>query len=141
MYFFNWTPLQNEEKLSFRIVSDGVFASANDPQRSHLYSLQGHQYSKENIIDIFYFGEPICESNSILFDPTKIAQKGNKGRLNLSFGGKFSPRKTCEYELDLSNINVKEPNDIIKIKNKLTKDLHDEKGVTKEFIIKTIMEK
>lgn len=141
MFFFNWTPLQNEEKLSFRVVSDGVFANSSNPQLSHLYAMKGHEYFKENVKDIFYFGEPIYESNMILFDPSKISQNGNKGRLNISFGGKFSPRKTCEYDFDLSNIYVTDPNDIIKRKNenKLTKDLQDEKGVTKESIIKTVL--
>ena len=143
MFFFNWTPLQNEEKLSFRAVSDGVFANSRNPQFSHLYAMEGHEYFRECVKDIFYFGEPICESNILLFDPNKISQNGNKGRLYISFGGKFSPRKTCEYNFDLSNIYVNDPNDIIikRNENKLTKDLQDEKGVTKESIIKTFMEK
>jgi hypothetical protein len=141
MFFFNWTPLQNEEKLSFRVISDGIFANSSNPQLSHLYSLGGHEYYKENVKDIFYFGEPIYESNIILFDPSKISQNGNKGKLNITFGGKFSPRKTCEYDLDLSNLYTTEPNDIIikKNENKLTKDLQDEKGVTKESIIRDVL--
>ncbi len=141
--FFNWTPLQNEEKLSFRIVSDGVFTNSANPHLSHLYAMEGHEYFKENAKDIFYFGEPVNEFNSLLFDPYKISQNEKKGRLYIFFGGKYSPRKNCEYYLDLNNIYVEDPNEIVirKNENKLTKDLQDEKGVTKESIIKDVMEK
>jgi hypothetical protein len=142
MFFFNWTPLQNEEKLYFRVISTGKFVSYQNPQHSHLYTLEGHEYFKENVKDIFYFGEPIYESNVILFDPSKLSQNGNNPRLIISFGGKFSPMKSCEYEFDLSNIYLSNPNDIIikRSENKLTRDAQEEKGVTKESIIKSLME-
>jgi hypothetical protein len=143
MFFFNWTPLQNEEKLSFRVITTGVFENSKYPQLAHLYAMEGHEYFKENVKDIFYFGEPIHESNTIFFDLTKISRYENKGRLNITFGGKLSPRKTCEYDFDFGNLPLNYPNDIIirKKENKLTKDLQDEKGVTRDSIIKMFMEK
>lgn len=141
VYFFNWSPLQNEEKLSFRVVTDGVFGRFQYPQFSHLYALEGHEYFKENTKDIFFFGEPILESEVIMFDPQKLAIEGYKARLGVTFGGRFSPRKSSEYILDLSKLYELDVNEIVisKSENKLTKDLQDEKGVTKELIIKTFM--
>jgi hypothetical protein len=143
MFFFNWTPLQNEERLSFRVVTEGIFVNSRNPQHLHLYAMGGHEYFKENAKDIFYYGEPILEANKVLFDPMELSQNGNIGSLHISFGGKFSPRKTSEYAFDLSNMYLSNPNDIIvtKNENKLTNDLHSEKGMTKESIIKMFIDK
>jgi predicted HTH transcriptional regulator len=72
MYYFNWTPLQNEEKLSFRVVSDGVFGHYQNPQHSYLYTMEGHEYFKENVKDVFYFGESFHHENHVNMNLTLV---------------------------------------------------------------------
>lgn len=143
VYFFNWSPLQNEEHLSFRIVADGIFKRSTTHMYQHLFIANGHEFYKENAKDIFYFGEPILESEDLLFEKTKLRQNENIGRVIISFGGRFSPRKSCEYFFDFTKVLLNEPNNIItkKKENILSKDLHDEKGMTKDLILKAFMEK
>ncbi|WKZ60517.1 MAG: ATP-binding protein [Cyclobacteriaceae bacterium] len=144
MYFFNWTPLQNEEDLSFRVLVDnGHFSNHQIPGHQHMYRLNGQEFYKDCTKEIFYFGEPVRESDIILFNPYKVEKNGNKANIIISFGGRFSPRKTSEYILDFSKFLSSKPNELIieRKENRLTKDVQDEKGVNKESIIKTLMEK
>ena len=143
IFFFNWSPLQNEEQLSFRVIADGIFKRSTTNMHRHLFTGNGHEFYKENAKDIFYFGEPILESEDLLFDKTELRQSENIGRLIITFGGKFSPRKSCEYFFDFTKVLLNEPNNIVtnKKENILAKDVQDEKGMTKNLIIKSFMEK
>jgi hypothetical protein len=143
LYFFNWTPLQNEEQLSFRVVAEnGKFGRYQYPGFEHLYRLSGAEFYKDSAKDIFYFGEPVREAEVIMFDPYKVEQNQSKAAIIVMFGGRFSPRKTSEYTLDFKKINSANPNDIVvaKKENRLTKDVQDEKGTSKESIIKMLLE-
>lgn len=140
--FFNWSPLQNEEKLSFRVVAEnGIFGRSQYQQFQHLYRLEGHEYFNENAKDMFYFGEPILESEVLFFDPYKVEVKGKKAKILISFGGRFSPRKSSEYTLDFNKMYEADPNQMViyRNENKLTKDIQDEKGVNKEKVIQSFM--
>jgi len=137
VFFFNWTPLQNEEQLSFRIlVTDGIFNNSRVPTLGR-YTLEGHEFYQENIKKVFHYGEPVYESDVIAFDPHKVERNQNKAKIIVSFGGRFSPRKNSEYTLDFTKINAANPNDMIceKKENRLSKDVQDEKGMNKELII------
>jgi hypothetical protein len=143
LYFFNWSPLQNEEQLSFRVVAEnGIYGRYGQPEFNHLYRLSGHEYFEENAREIFYFGEPVREAEVLLFDPYEVGQKQNRAVLFITFGGKLSPRKTSEYILDFTKIHSHDLNDMIiqKKENRLTKDVQDDKGVNKESIIQSIMQ-
>ncbi|MBL0145404.1 MAG: hypothetical protein IPP48_06255 [Chitinophagaceae bacterium] len=137
VFFFNWTPLQNEEQLSFRIlVTDGIFNSSRLPTLNR-YALEGHEFYQENAKNVFHYGEPVYESELIAFDPHKVERNQNKAKIIFSFGGRFSPRKNSEYTLDFTKLHAANPNDMIceKKENRLSKEVQDEKGMNKELII------
>lgn len=142
IFFFNWSPLQNEEKLSFRVIADGVFEGS---QNYHVvvmqYALDGHEFFKENAKDLFYYGEPIVESQVLLIDPGELQKNDSKTRITVSFAGRFSPRKSSEYILDFSKRNNENINEMIVFRkeNRLAKDIHAEKGMDKEKIIAALM--
>lgn len=142
MVFFNWSPLQNEENLYFRVVSaDGIFFNSLVFSDKNPYKMKGHEYFMENAKSTFYFGEPIYEPEELLFDPMELTKQSNKSQLVITFGGKYSPMKSSEYELDFTYFNHANPNRIIvsKKENRLSKDVQDEKGISKETMIQTIM--
>ncbi len=143
LFLFNWSAMQNEETPFVRLVTEGIFVGWQNQQISNLYEMKGHSYHAEELKKVFYFGEPIFKQLSILFHPHEFSTKENKARLHVSFGGRFSPHKTSEYQIDLSNLYPANPQDIlIPIReNKLTKDVQDEKGVSKESVVKIVMKK
>lgn len=141
--FFNWSPLQNEERLSFRIVAEGgIFSRSEFIQYHHLYRLEGHEYFIDNAKDIFYFGEPVVQSEVLLFDTHEVGLNDRKAKILIYFAGRFSPRKSSEYTFDFSRIHESDPNQIIinRNENKLTKDIQDEKGIDKTKVIQGFME-
>ncbi len=140
--FFNWSPLQNEEKLSFRVVAENAtFGRSQYPQFQHLYRLEGHEYFNEAAKDIFFFGEPVLESEVLFFDPHLVEQKGKKAKLLISFGGRFSPRKSSEFTFDFTKLYEADPNKMIidRNENRLTKDIQDEKGVDKNKVLQSFI--
>lgn len=143
LYFFNWSPLINEEKLSFRLITEsGKFEGAKYPDTSHFYRLYGSEFYKDNAKNIFYFGEPVREANTVFFDIVQLAKKEFIATIFISFGGKFSPMKSSIYKLNFKDLHNKKPSEIIveKTENRLTKDIQDEKGVNKSSLIKDLME-
>jgi hypothetical protein len=134
LFFFNWSPLQNEEQLSFRVIPEhGTFHDWSHPTRQRRYRNKGKEFFKEVAKDIFHFGEPVSVSDSIVFDKQGINLNGGKASVVVTFGGRYSPRKTSEYLLDFEEAVFDEP-DTIKVlrkENRLTKDVLDEQGVNK----------
>lgn len=87
--------MQNEEWISFRVLAEnGVFRNAANPKMQHEYRLGGAELIKEKGKDVLFFGEPLMENHTLLFDPRKVNQDGNIMRLLVAFAGRFSPRKT-----------------------------------------------
>lgn len=137
--FFNWSPLQNEEMLSYRVIVDnGIFSRSQFPQYKNSYRFEGHEYFNEKAKEIFYFGEPIVESEVLVFDQKYLAQKGNKAKLLISFGGRFSPRKSSEYTFDFTKAYNYDLNNLIveKKENYLTKDFQEMMGVDRTKALK-----
>ncbi|MEY4459076.1 MAG: hypothetical protein RIT38_281 [Bacteroidota bacterium] len=102
--FFNWTPYQNEEKLYYRIVTNGKFIKSTDPNYVHRYKMNGREYYNHNVKDVFYSMEPVTESDVIHFNINEIKKEGVDAWILISFGGKYSPLKFCNYKLDLSHL-------------------------------------
>lgn len=118
---FNFSPLQNEEQLSFRVLSVGAFFQRSRtsyvvPNRPHAtYNMNGHQLVYEDFADIIHFGTPRTYHDVLVIDDEAMKENGGKLTLLLSFGGKKSPAKTSTYTLDFNknSIVMATPNDLL----------------------------
>ncbi len=106
LFFFNWTPYQNEEKLYYRLVTGGKFKKSTDLSFVHKYKMNGGEYYNHNLKDVFYSMEPVIESDIILFNLDAIKNDENVSWILISFGGKYSPLKFCNYKFDLSQLTT-----------------------------------
>jgi len=139
--FFNFSPLQNEEQLSFQMVSSGEFRGKPMSGFPGLYENLGRTYQSSNVKDVFHFGQPIQEFIRIWFNTSELLKAANVGELVISFGGKMSPVKANHYRFDF-NEYYKDSYAPILIKvheNILSKDLQDKLGSSKDSIIKDIL--
>lgn len=148
IFIFNFTPLQNEEDISFRLMCpQGIFWRSQDPNFAHMYLYNGHQLIFKDFIDVLHFGAPNMHSETLAFNPNEILTKfNNKVEFLLSFGGKYSPLKTSYYILDFSKIdwnNADDPNYLFsKIEeNILSADRQKELGNTREDSLKAILKR
>ncbi len=138
--FFNWSALQNEEQLAFRIFTNGIFHGSSFQVNFNRYSNEGHEFFKTNAKDVVYYGEPIYEVETIIFDLGDFLENNSKAKIDISFGGKFSPRKNCQYEINLRGSGMEDYDAAVTIINEniLSIDLIEQKGQTKESIIKSL---
>jgi hypothetical protein len=106
---FNFSELQNEENVSFRILCvGGYFIDGTGAQfvtRKVQYSMNGHELIYNNFAPVLHFGIAYTYENEIVVRQDLV--KENNGKLNvlLSFGGKRSPAMTSQYVLTLQFLN------------------------------------
>lgn len=96
---FNFSQFQNEHDLNYRIMLLGaVFADwrLTLPNRYSSFDNGGAIYSRNLIDQTLYYGMPIVEEFDI-----KIPISTKEVRLILTFGGRSTPAKRCEYLLRL----------------------------------------
>jgi hypothetical protein len=148
IYFFNFSPLQNEENVSFRLMCpQGTFIRNQDPNFSHMYFSNGHELIFTNFIDVLHFGAPNWRDEKIVFDQIQLSEKfNNEVHLVLSFGGKYSPLKVSTYKMDFNKIiwdSRKEPNYLFSYieENSLPADKQKDLGTTRESILKEILKR
>jgi len=118
---FNFSPFQNEEMISFRVLSLGAYfqrsrTSQIVPNRPYaMYNMNGHQLIFEDFADIIHFGTPRIYNDVLVIDNETLKEDAGMLTLSLSFGGKKSPAKTSSYSLDFSSNNIKlaTPNDLL----------------------------
>lgn len=146
VYIFNFTPLQNEENISYRLMCpQGVFTHSRVPPLAHMYLYNGHQFVSKDEINVLHFGTPSHRSMRLEFDPNQVlANFQNQIDLLLSFGGRHSPAKTSRYKINLSNINwnaAQKPNYLFSFieENVLIVDKQNELGTTKEQSLREIL--
>ena len=147
--FFNWSPLQNEENLSFNLIAAHGRIKGSAPGDSRQIQIhEGSGYFRDRIKDVFYYGQPIEETVEIFYNRYLVQQEDFKVPLVLSFAGRFSPMKTSEYMLHLNfehNISNKsqwiQGFIISKNENRLIKDIKEEMGISKEKSIKVVMDR
>lgn len=144
VYFYNWTPVQNEENFGYRIISEhGIFQDSLNHLLKHRYSENGQELSSELNKDLLYFGEPIVEEQIVSFQHHQIKNEQNKSILLIMFGGKNSPRKMSKIVLDFSKNISNNPMELISedsLQNKFIKDVQELLGQTRESTIKAILE-
>jgi hypothetical protein len=148
IYIFNFSHFQNEENVAFRLMCpQGIFAKSQEYLNPKMYNNKGHQLVHKDLIDVLYFGAPICHSEKLIFNPNELLNKHhNKAVFLLTFGGKSSPLKSSVYELDFSRIDWDKPdnpNYLLKEinENRFFADIQKEKNMTRESTLKAILER
>jgi hypothetical protein len=135
---FNFSPLQNEEDVSFRLMCpQGLFLRSQNPTFNHMYFNNGHQLVFKNLISVLHYGSPNIHLETIIFNPQELLNNNNIVNLILSFGGKYSPLKTSTYKMDFNLVNWSNretPNYLFTSieENILPSDKQRELGVTRE---------
>lgn len=142
IYFFNFSPLQNVELLSFRILCDlGVFVEAlgDDPK---CYRMDMHEYTRTPFRDIVHYGEFITDTASIKISNQLLHQNADITFI-LSFGAKNCPAKKSEYVINLANITFAPPELCVtsRVENQLYKESHDQRGITRKTILNEVLER
>lgn len=146
VFNFNFSPLQNEIDLSFRLMCpQGKFNGFNDSRYAHMYMFEGHQLVNIDYIKVLHFGAPNMHSARLIFDPYEVSSKfSNQVDLLLTFGGRFSPLKTSTYKLDFGKLNwniTDNPNYLFSFveENKLSATKQEELGTTRENTLEIML--
>lgn len=140
IYLFNFTQLQNEEKAFFRLMCpQGIFTRSLNPGHDEMFGYDGHLLIFKNFIDVLHFGAPNLHSERIQFNA-----HSREIDLILMFGGKKSPLKTSKYKLDLSRMDLNNPDNpnylfTEILENKTNADGQAELGITKEESLKKLL--
>lgn len=135
VFIFNFSELENEENIVFSITQTiGKFQDKNS-----------FQYYDESI-KVLHCGTPQARNLTLLINPTDLFKKAIN--LKLTFGGKKSPAKISEYELNFSNLAgtgypISNCNQYIskKEENKLFSEVQKDIGKSKEDMLKIILER
>ncbi len=140
IFIFNFSELQNEENLSFRLMCpQGLFVRANYPGFENLYGFDGHELIYTDQISVLHFGAPNMRQELLEFDPYNPEVD-----LVLSFGGKKSPMKTSFYKINLNGIDWNKPESLSHIivekeVNITMAKKQEELGTSKEETLKSIL--
>jgi len=115
---FNFSELQNEEAVSFRLLCVGGYFSKGRQQQYNTqkpqYNMNGHQAIYENFAHVLHFGTPHIGQDVIVITEETLAENKGFVELALSFGGKKSPAKSTTYKLDFTgNVPLDHPQRLI----------------------------
>ncbi|MBK1439963.1 ATP-binding protein [Parapedobacter sp. ISTM3] len=147
VFLFNFSQLQNEENISFRLLStNGRFVNSDDPAFSYRYNMSGHQLVFNDFSRVLHFGAPQRHAERIAFNLAELEAIGYEVALLLSFGGKLSPAKTSRYTLNLGNVDWEHPNEPNYLltfieENKLFIDRQTELGATRESVLQQTLKR
>lgn len=136
---FNFSKLQNEERVSYRIITDpGRFEKYASPSHMKFYKMKGAELRINTAKEILHYGEPLIDSFSILINPTELRKNNYEVDLYLFFGGRYSPQKRSTYTLNLKNLDVGNLNMLFVkiIENKLASEEKEELGVSDQDSVK-----
>jgi hypothetical protein len=138
VYLINWSPLQNIELLSFRVILDsGVFAT----NTSNNYFMEGHEWRRESYKNVLHYGEPCRDANVIRVE-RQLVDRGEMLTVMLSFGAKNSPSKMSEYTLNLGRLRNggdAERAVVERKENRSYKEIQDQKGMTREVFLEALL--
>jgi len=105
---FNFSELQNEESVSFRLLCIGGYFKKGRESRyiTHKpdYHMKGQELVYENFANVLHFGTPTIHEDLVVIEEDELKNNNYQLILDLSFGGKKSPAKTSSYTLDLSKV-------------------------------------
>lgn len=105
---FNFSELQNEEDVSYRVVCDnGIFLNSCNPELAHAYGMDGHQFIYKGLLNVLHYGSPDIHNERIVINAMSLSTRYNSIlELFLYFGGKKSPLKFTEYKLDFRRLDL-----------------------------------
>lgn len=142
IYIFNWSPLQNDEDISFRIFGPQIFFPLSRSQgHQHEYRMNGREYFRDPIQKIIHFGQPIRDANYFTVDPMTLPDN-LRIDVTIFFSGRFSPTKRCDYVLDFRQVLAANRNSMIveKKENITIADWQSENGVDREAILRELLQ-
>lgn len=136
---FNFSPLQNEKKVSYRIMTScGRFKGWDVQQIAHNYDHSGKVYYNREIIEVLHYGMPATETLSIIISGSDLAKTNSKLELFLQFGGEASPLQESRYVFNLRPLQTSETAiDLVESysENLLLSEMQTKNGKTREEII------
>jgi hypothetical protein len=107
---FNFSELQNEEAVSFRILCVGGYFTKGRQQQyttqKTKYNMNGHQLIYEDFAPVLSYGTPHIFNDVLLINDETLKETKGFLEIALSFGGRKSPAKSTTYKLNFNN-NVK----------------------------------
>lgn len=146
----NHSPLQNEEQVSFRLLSDhGMILGIGDRMPNDI-SDGGGESSSVDPSPLLHYGQPEITPLYFYFDISTMQTANFKCSLILFFSGRFSPLKTSEYKLDLGfweslpfNETVKRGNEAVagRSENNLMSDLKYGGNLTEQEQLDILLER
>ncbi|PTQ96828.1 putative DNA-binding protein [Mucilaginibacter yixingensis] len=100
---FNFSVLQNEEQISFKILCDGGYFPRSGDLTSNFrrwhYNNEGTELTYDNFVSVLHYGNPRTYTDQIRIKTTQINKNDGMLSFLLSFGGKYSPAKASIYVL------------------------------------------
>lgn len=114
VFILNHSKLQNEQNVFYTLMcDDGIFVLPSEyPQRISL-SFEDHQLRDECLSEILPYGAAPYYNVNLFFTTEILFSTEKTTKLILNFGGKYSPMKVSNYELNLAKSNWKNPNEFI----------------------------
>ncbi len=116
-HFFNFSQLQNDYNLAFRIACDkGTFHGSQsfNMNKNLRYINGGHEVIRENVKDVIHNGDLIAESFNLVFNPQDLQNANWEVTIIVTFGAKYSPMKQSYYKIRLASfIDAAKINDCI----------------------------
>ena len=136
---FNFSPLQNEKRVSFRIMTScGRFKGWDVPQIAHNFEYNGKVYVNREVIDVLHYGMPANESLQILITGSDLTSANSQLEIYLQFGGEMSPMQESRYVLNLRPLQQSEKATVLVssfTENMLLSEMQTKNGKTKEEMI------
>jgi hypothetical protein len=129
VFLFNFSQLQNEENVKVRLFTfPGVFQSRARKQ---------DPYNHVADIGTLHFGLVHSHSDVIILTPQELTQSDNIVHVSLTYTGKHSPAKSSDYTINLSNIDLGNPDNTFPMiidmeENKLFAERQEQLGTTRE---------
>ncbi len=136
IFLFNFSKFQNEENVIYRLNTyPGNF-------QSRLQSGEAHTYDAKE--DMLHFGTPMMNNQRLILTNDEVLRNDYIVHIVLTIGGKNSPMKSSEYELNFRNFNSAHPDDLnglvnIKSENLLLSDIQAQLGTTRESSLQTVL--
>jgi len=105
VFFSNQTPLINDESLYCKVHTSSGFVLQSGVKWPE------HEVTHKRIAEIISYGNRIEFFFTITPSWTSSDKDDKVLTINLTFGGRYSPARFCEYKIDLNNPKVKDDQD------------------------------
>lgn len=140
-FIINFSGYINGKDVNLQFVTGkGRFLDYRDPNERDNFIYDGRVYRPKQSIPILYYGEPHYKTHFILIEPEEIADEDHFD-LVATIGGSNSPLKMATFKVhldELRNENLDHALEIVE-DNQIIKDMHHEKGLSKDELLATIM--